>query len=114
MRHKDLGIWRTWSWSELAETIRAYAAGLQQLGLQRGATIAVIGQNRPAMYWTILAAQWLGAIPVPVYADAVADEMAYVLDHADVAFAAVQDQEQVDKLISIQDRVPKLRTVLYD
>ncbi|QPC85604.1 AMP-binding protein [Mesorhizobium sp. NBSH29] len=114
MRHKDHGIWRTWNWSELAETIRAYAAGLQQLGLERGATIAVIGENRPAMYWTILAAQWLGAIPVPVYADAVADEMAYTLDHADVAFAVVQDQEQVDKLISVQDRVPKLRTVIYD
>lgn len=114
MRHKDLGIWRTWTWRELAETIRAYAAGLRHLGLERGATIAVIGENRPAMYWTILAAQWLGAVPVPVYADAVADEMAYVLDHADVAFAVVQDQEQVDKLIAIQERAPKLRTVLYD
>jgi long-chain acyl-CoA synthetase len=114
MRHKDLGIWRTWTWSEMAETIRAYAAGLRQLGLERGATIAVIGENRPAMYWTILAAQWLGAIPVPVYADAVADEMAYVLAHADVGFAVVQDQEQVDKLIAIQDKIPNLKVVLYD
>jgi long-chain acyl-CoA synthetase len=114
MRHKDLGIWRTWTWSEMAETIRAYAAGLRQLGLERGATIAVIGENRPAMYWTILAAQWLGAIPVPVYADAVADEMAYVLAHADVGFAVVQDQEQVDKLITIQGKIPNLKVVLYD
>jgi long-chain acyl-CoA synthetase len=114
MRHKDFGIWRTWTWSEMAETIRAYAAGLRQLGLERGATIAVIGENRPAMYWTILAAQWLGAIPVPVYADAVADEMAYVLAHADVGFAVVQDQEQVDKLITIQDKIPNLKVVLYD
>lgn len=114
MRHKDLGVWRTWTWSEMAETIRAYAAGLRQLGLERGATIAVIGENRPAMYWTILAAQWLGAIPVPVYADAVADEMAYVLAHADVGFAVVQDQEQVDKLITIQDKIPNLKVVLYD
>nr|WP_274533365.1 AMP-binding protein [Mesorhizobium sp. Root157] len=114
MRHKDLGIWRTWTWSEMAETIRAFAAGLRQLGLERGATIAVIGENRPAMYWTILAAQWLGAIPVPVYADAVADEMAYVLAHADVGFAVVQDQEQVDKLITIQDQIPNLKVVLYD
>lgn len=114
MRHKDLGIWRTWTWSEMAETIRAYAAGLRQLGLERGATIAVIGENRPAMYWTILAAQWLGAIPVPVYSDAVADEMAYVLAHADVGFAVVQDQEQVDKLITIQGKIPNLKVVLYD
>jgi long-chain acyl-CoA synthetase len=114
MRHKDLGIWHTWTWREMAETIRAYAAGLRDLGLERGATVAVIGENRPAMYWTILAAQWLGAIPVPVYADAVADEMAYVLGHAEVGFAVVQDQEQVDKLLAIQDQVPKLRVVLYD
>jgi long-chain acyl-CoA synthetase len=114
MRHKDLGIWHTWTWREMAEAIRAYAAGLRNLGLERGATVAVIGENRPAMYWTILAAQWLGAIPVPVYADAVADEMAYVLDHAEVGFAVVQDQEQVDKILTIQEQVPKLRVVLYD
>lgn len=114
MRHKDLGIWRTWTWLEMADTIRAFAAGLNELGLKRGATIAVIGENRPAMYWTILAAQWLGAIPVPVYADAVAEEMAYVLGHADVGFAVVQDQEQVDKLITIQEQIPNLKVVLYD
>lgn len=114
MRHKDLGIWNTWTWAEVNEAARAYAVGLQALGLTRGAKIAIIGTNRPKLYWTIMAAQMIGAVPVPVYADAVADEMAYVLSHAEVTFAAVQDQEQVDKVLSIAERVPLLRQVLYD
>ncbi|MDD2869934.1 AMP-binding protein [Neomegalonema sp.] len=114
MRHKDLGIWRTWSWAEAQAEVRAYAAGLSDLGLKRGDHVAVVGANRPWLYWTILAAQWLGAIPVPVYADSVAEEMAYVLDHAEASFAVAQDQEQVDKLLSIREKTPRLRTILYD
>ncbi len=113
-RHKDLGIWQSWNWIEVAEQVRAYAKGLQALGLKRGETVAIIGYNRPRLYWSMAAAQWLGAVPVPVYADSVADEMAYVLDHAGAVFACVQDQEQVDKLLSIADRLPHLRQVLYD
>ena len=89
-----------------ASEVRALAIGLQTLGLERGDAVAVIGANRPRLYWTFAAAQSLGAIPVPVYADAVADEMAYVLDHAGVRFAVVQDQEQVDKIRSVADRDP--------
>src|SRR3712207_248401 len=114
IRHKDLGIWQSWTWAEVHEIVRAYAAGLSALGLGRGGKIAVIGYNRPRLYWTIAAAQWLGAVPVPVYADSVADEMAYVLAHAEVTHAAVQDQEQVDKLLSVADRVPILTHILYD
>jgi long-chain acyl-CoA synthetase len=114
IRHKDLGIWQSWTWAEVAETVRAYAAGLAALGLQRGGKIAVIGYNRPRLYWTMAAAQWLGAVPVPVYADSVADEMAYVLAHAEVTHAAVQDQEQVDKLLSVSDQTPMLQRILYD
>ncbi len=114
MRHKDFGIWQTWTWAELLAEVRAYAAGLSRLGLKRGDRIAIIGGNRPQLYWSITAAQMLGAIPVPVYADAVADELAFVLAHADVRFAAVQDQEQVDKLLSVSDRLPAIAHVLYD
>ncbi|MBS0535165.1 MAG: AMP-binding protein [Proteobacteria bacterium] len=114
MRHKDLGIWQTWTWAQTEEIVRAYAVGLSQLGLKRGETIAIIGSNRPKLYWSILAAQTLGAVPVPVYADAVADELAYVLKHADVRFAAVEDQEQVDKIQSVQDRLPRLEWMFYD
>jgi len=114
LRHKDYGIWQTWTWAELAAEVRAYAVGLHQLGLRRGDTIAIVGANRPKLYWSVTAAQMLGAVPVPVYADAVADELAYVLAHAAVRFAAVQDQEQVDKLQSIADRLPSLELMLYD
>lgn len=114
MRHKDLGIWQSWSWSETLDIIRAYAVGLSRLGLKRGDTVAIVGSNRPKLYWSILAAQTLGAVPVPVYADAVADELAFVLKHADVRFAAVEDQEQVDKIQSVLERLPNLQWMFYD
>jgi len=113
-RHKDLGIWQSWTWGEVHEIVRAYASGLQSLGLKRGGKIAIVGYNRPYLYWSIAAAQWIGAIPIPVYADSVADEMAYVLAHAEVTHAAVQDQEQVDKLLSVSEQLPQLQHVLYD
>ncbi|MFN3349989.1 AMP-dependent synthetase/ligase [Pseudorhodoplanes sp.] len=114
LRHKDLGIWQTWTWADVLREVRAIALGLSKLGVKRGDTVAIAGNNRPRLYETILAAQALGAIPVPVYADAVATEMAYVLDHADVAVAVVQDQEQVDKILSVQEQLPKLRHIVYD
>src|SRR5215831_11229582 len=113
-RHKDLGIWQTWTWAQVAEIVRAYAAGLHRLGLQPGDTIAVVGSNRPKLYWTIMAAQLLRAIPVPVYSDAVADELAFVLAHAEAKLVAAQDQEQVDKVLSVSDRMPHLDTIVYD
>ena len=103
MRRKDLGIWQTWTWDQVLDEVRAYAVGLSRLGLKRGDTIAIVGSNRPRLYWSITAAQMLRAIPVPVYSDAVADELAYVLAHADVRFAAVEDQEQVDKILSVSE-----------
>ena len=114
MRHKDFGIWQSWTWREQLDQIVHLALGLRALGLARGDKIAIIGANRPRLYWTFAAAQSLGAVPVPVYADAVADEMAYVLDHAGVRFAVVQDQEQVDKIDSSAERIPALKTVIYD
>ena len=114
MRHKDLGVWQTWTWAQTLEIVRSYAAGLHRLGLERGETIAIVGANRPKLYWSVMAAQMLGAIPVPVYADAVAEELRYVLAHAEVRFAAVEDQEQVDKIQSVQDRLPKLERMVYD
>ncbi len=113
-RHKDLGIWQSWTWAEVHEIVRAFALGLHALGLRRGAKIAIVGYNRPRLYWSMAAAQWLGAVPVPVYADSVAEEMAYVLAHAEVTHAAVQDQEQVDKLLAVAEQVPLLTRVLYD
>ncbi len=114
MRHKDFGIWQSWTWAQALDLVRAYAVGLSRLGLKRGETIAIVGSNRPKLYWSVMAAQMLGAIPVPVYADAVADELCFVLAHADVRFAAVEDQEQIDKIQSVLDRLPKLELMFYD
>ncbi|AXK83108.1 long-chain fatty acid--CoA ligase [Pseudolabrys taiwanensis] len=114
MRHKDLGIWQSWTWQDTLAIVRAYAVGLHKLGLKRGETIAIVGANRPKLYWSVMAAQMMGAIPVPVYADAVANELAFVLNHAEVRFAAVEDQEQVDKILQVQEQLPKLEQVLYD
>jgi long-chain acyl-CoA synthetase len=114
LRHKDLGIWQTWTWSQVLEEVRAFALGLESLGIKRGDKIAIIGANKPRLYWAICAAQALGAVPVPLYADSVADEMAYVLEHAEVTVAVAENQEQVDKIVSIADRVPKLTHLIYD
>ena len=114
MREKDFGIWQTWTWSELAQHVRDIAAGLAGLGFKRGDKLAVVGDNRPQLYAAMAACQSLGGIAVPVYQDAVADEMAYVIDHADIAIAVAEDQEQVDKLLAIRAKVPRLATIVYD
>jgi long-chain acyl-CoA synthetase len=114
MRHKDLGVWQTWTWAQVLDIVRAYAVGLNRLGLKRGETIAIVGANRPKLYWSVMAAQMLGAVPVPVYADAVAEELSFVLAHAEVRYAAVEDQEQIDKIQSVMERLPKLDQMVYD
>ena len=113
-REKTLGIWQSWTWKSWRDDVHAIAAGLHALGLRRGQTIAIIGDNRPLLYGAICAAQCLGAIPVPVYQDAVADEMAYVLAHGEATIAVAEDQEQVDKLIAIGARAPHLSRIVYD
>src|SRR5262245_36706027 len=113
-RQKDLGIWQVWTGAQVLDQVRAFSVGLQELGLERDDKIAIVGSNRPRLYWAMCAAQALGAVPVPIYADSVAEEMAYILDHAEVTIAVVEDQEQVDKLLSISERLPRLALILYD
>lgn len=114
IREKDLGIWQSWTWAQVAVEVRALACGLAALGVKRGDKIAIVGDNRPRLYWTMTAAQAIGAIPVPLYQDSVAEEMAFVIDHAEVRFAVAEDQEQVDKLIEIKSRAGKLARIIYD
>jgi long-chain acyl-CoA synthetase len=114
IREKDLGIWQTWSWSQVLQEVRAIAGGLAALGFKRGDHLAIIGDNRPRLYWSISAAQMLGGIPVPLYQDAVAPEMAFPLQNAEIEFAIVEDQEQVDKLLEILPQCPKLKHIIYD
>ena len=110
---KAFGIWQSTTWSGLADQVRAFACGLTELGYRRGDKLAVIGDNRPALYAAMCAAQSLGGVPVPMYQDSVANELAFVLDHCEARFAVVEDQEQVDKLLEVKDRCPHLEHVIY-
>ena len=114
LREKEYGIWQTTSWRALADEVRTLACGLAEAGLARGQHIVIIGDNRPRLYASMLAAQSLGAIPVPLYQDAVAAEMVFPINNAEVAFAVVEDQEQVDKLIEIREKCPQLARIWYD
>ena len=112
-REKEFGIWQSWTWAETAREIEAVALGLLNLGVAEGDFVAVIGRNRPYLYWAMVAAQSVGAVPVPLYQDASAEEMAYVMDHCGARFAVVADQEQVDKLIEVQERLHQLEHIIY-
>jgi long-chain acyl-CoA synthetase len=114
IREKDLGIWQTWTWREMRDEVEWLACGLAQAGVKRGDHVAVIGSNRPRLYWAMTAAQALGAIPVPFYEDAVAQEMTYVFQDAQIAYAVVEDQEQADKLFEILPDCPALAHIWYD
>jgi long-chain acyl-CoA synthetase len=113
-REKDLGIWQTWSWRDVAGEVRAIACGLAAEGFGRGMHLAIVGDNRPRLYWAMIAAQALGGVPVPMYQDAPAAEFVFVLNDAEIDYALVEDQEQVDKLLEAQPQVPTLRHVYYD
>jgi long-chain acyl-CoA synthetase len=112
-REKEFGIWQSWTWAETEKEIEALALGLLNLGVNEGDFIAIVGRNRPYFYWSMVAAQSVGAIPVPVYQDSASDEMAYVLEHCGARFAVVQDQEQVDKIIDIQDKLHQFEHMIY-
>jgi len=112
-REKEYGIWQTWTWAEAQEEVDALAKGLIALGANRGDYVAIIGRNRPAMYWAGIAAQKAGSIPVPLYQDASAEELAYALDHCGARFVIAADQEQVDKIADITDQLSNLDHVVY-
>ena len=113
-REKYLGIWQAWTWAQVNDEVRALACGLAALGFTRGMNLAIIGDNRPRLYWAMLAAQCLGGVPVPLYQDAPAADMAYVLDDAEIRYAIVEDQEQVDKLLELQADYPGIAHIAYD
>jgi long-chain acyl-CoA synthetase len=114
MREKSLGIWQTLSWSAYFALVREFALGIASLGFKRGDVLAVIGDNRPRLYAAQLAAQCLGGIPAPLYQDAAAEELVYVLEHAEVGIVVAEDQEQVDKILSIRARLPRLRLIVFE
>ena len=113
-REKYLGIWQSWTWAEVNAEVRALACGLAALGFERGMNLAIIGDNRPRLYWAMLAAQCLGGVPVPLYQDAPAADMLYVLENAEIHYAVVEDQEQVDKLLELKADYPHIAHIAYE
>ncbi len=114
LREKEYGIWQTTSWAALAELVRALACGMAAAGLQRHQHVVVVGDNRPRLYACMLAAQALGAVPIPLYQDAASSEFVFPIQNAEVAFAVVENQEQVDKLLEIREQCPGLTTIWFD
>jgi long-chain acyl-CoA synthetase len=114
MREKRRGIWQSFTWSKYWEEVRDFALGLAASGFSRDDKLSVIGDNRPRLYWAQLAAQCLGGAAAPVYQDSIADELVYVLEHAEVSVIVAENQEQVDKVLLLRDRLPRLRLIVYD
>jgi len=114
IREKDRGIWQTWTWRQYHDEVRDFALGLAALGFKRGERLSVIGDNRPRLYWAQVAAQCLGGVPVPVYQDSIAKELAFVWNHAECVVIVAEDQEQVDKVMALRAELPALRLVVYD
>jgi long-chain acyl-CoA synthetase len=114
IREKDYGIWQSYTWKDYLEQVRDFALGLASLGFKRDDRMAIIGDNRPQLYWGLAACQCLGGIPVPLYQDAIHKELHYILDHSECRFALAEDQEQTDKLMGLKKEVPRLEYVIYD
>jgi long-chain acyl-CoA synthetase len=114
IREKERGIWQTYDWAHYAANVGDFALGLADAGFARADKLAVIGDNRPRLYWAQLAAQSLGGVAVPVFQDSIAAELVFVLNHAEVSVIVAEDQEQVDKVLSIADQLPTLKLVIYD
>jgi len=114
IREKTRGVWQTYSWSAYRDNVRDFALGLAALGFKRGDKLSVVGDNRPQLYFAQLSAQVLGGVSVPVYQDSIAAELVYVLNHAETAIIVAEDQEQVDKALSLKAQLPKLRWIVFD
>ena len=112
-REKEYGIWQSWTWAQTRDEVEALALGLLELGANEGDFIAIIGRNRPYLYWAMMAAEMVGAVPVPLYQDANAEEMAYVLDHCGARFVIAGDQEQVDKVLDVQGQLTQFERMIY-
>jgi long-chain acyl-CoA synthetase len=114
IREKTRGVWQTLTWTGYRDQVRDFALGLASLGFKRGDKLSVVGDNRPQLYCAQLSAQVLGGVSVPVYQDSIASELVYVLNHAETSVIVAEDQEQVDKALSLKDKLPRLRSVIYD
>ena len=113
LRQKEFGIWREFSWEESCEQVRNFGLGLRELGLARGDHVATIGDNDRQYLWAYLGLLAVGGVQVGLFTDASAEEVAYIIEHSDARFVLAQDQEQVDKMLAIRARIPKVECVIY-
>ncbi|MGD9280228.1 MAG: AMP-binding protein [Desulfobacterales bacterium] len=114
MREKDYGIWQSYSWQDYLDQVREFALGLAALGFKKADKMAIIGDNRPQLYWGLAACQCLGGVPVPLYQDAIHRELHYIVDHSECRFALAEDQEQADKLMHLKEEIPGMEYIIYD
>ncbi|MCJ7683522.1 MAG: AMP-binding protein [Desulfobacteraceae bacterium] len=114
MREKDYGIWQSYSWQDYLDQVRDFTLGLASLGFKKEDKMAIIGDNRPQLYWGLAGCQCLGGVPVPLYQDAIHKELQYIVDHSECRFALAEDQEQTDKLMHLKDEIPRLEYIIYD
>jgi long-chain acyl-CoA synthetase len=114
MREKEKGIWQQWTWTQYLHEVKDLALGLAALGFQAGDKLAILSDNRPQVYWTMVAVQAVRAMPVPLYQDSIGRQLEYVIDHSDAVMVMAEDQEQVDKILDIREHLPKLRKIIYD
>ena len=113
IREKAFGIWQTWSWFDYAENANQLALGLIEIGMKDKYPVAIVGTNRKQLYSAMFSIQMAGGIPVPMYQDAVADEMLHVLQHSEAKIIIAEDQEQVDKIIELGDKLPKVEKIVF-
>jgi long-chain acyl-CoA synthetase len=114
MREKTRGVWQTYTWADYQDHVRDFAHGMASMGFKRGDKLSVVGDNRPQLYFAQVSAQALGGVSVPVYQDSIASELVYVLNHAETSVIVAEDQEQVDKALSLKDQLPRLRSIVFD
>jgi long-chain acyl-CoA synthetase len=113
MREKDRGIWKSFTWQQYGERVRHLALYLMSLGVEPGHKVALLGENKPQIYWAEMAAQAVGAAAVGIFSDCGPKEVAYFVDHGDVEVIFVHDQEQVDKVLDAVSALPRLKKAVY-
>ena len=114
MREKEYGIWQSYSWQDSLDQVRDFALGLAALGFKKEDKMAIIGDNRPHLYWGMAACQCLGGVPVPLYQDAIHKELQFIVDHSECRFALAEDQEQTDKLMHLKEEIPRIEYIIYN
>lgn len=113
MRQKEFGIWNEYSWHDSLEEVRRFALGMLALGMQRSEIVSGIGDNDRQYLWGYLGVLANGGTMVGLYTDANPDEAAYIINHSDTKYVLAQDQEQVDKMLDIREKIPQVRKVIY-